>query len=81
MYMCVGKCVSPEGILVNSGGMVVLEDGSAFLREKTLTRSRWPAKFPHWPLQQESEQGGPMIKGIWGSQETWIPPGQVFGFY
>lgn len=87
--MCVRVCVrvhariyvSTEGTFMNSGvGAVVLEDRSGFLREKTLTRCRWPAKFPRQPLGQslneEHNRGNP---GLSTNLDTpgpsiWFPP-------
>lgn len=60
---------------MNSGGTVVLENGSGFLRGKTLTRSWWPAKSPHRPLQQGSEQGGPNHQGHLGLSRNLDTPG------
>lgn len=69
MCTCACACACACGHLcVNRGnihelwGTVVLEDRSGFLREKTLTRSRWPAKFPRQTLRQspnkEAAQSG-----------------------
>lgn len=66
--VCARLCVN-RGNIHELWGRAVLEDRSGFLREKTLTRSRWPAKFPRQTLGQslnkeaaQSEASGPLKK-------------------